>query len=77
MLLDCWFMLSWLFRCLGWLIARICFIKGILREDAIKGSNLANSLCGFEAFNFRLVLVYDNHGLDFVNLMQVSNFALN
>lgn len=59
------------------LVTRISLIKLLLRQHAIKGRYSASGLLNWETFDLGLVSVHDNHGLDFVDLVQMANFALN
>jgi hypothetical protein len=61
------------FCLLGDLVAGVLSVEGLGREDAVEGGDAACLFDGFEALHFGLVLVDDHHGVDLVELVQVSD----
>jgi hypothetical protein len=70
--ISCW--LFWGFWCL---ISWVILVKLILWEDAIICRDVSSLLNRNQSFNFRFVLLLNSHCFDFVDLVQISNFALN
>lgn len=66
---------SLLFR-LGGLIADVVGVESILAESTVKASDSASLLDSLEAFNLGLVDIYDFSRSDLVDLMEVTNSAL-
>lgn len=68
--------LNALFLWFGRLITNICVVKRLLGQNAIKCGDSAVLLNLLESLNFGFVDVNNDGAVDFVNLMQIADSAL-
>lgn len=62
---------------LGCLVSRVVLVELVFREYTVICWDISSLLNWAQSFNLGFKLVLDSHSLDFVDLMQISNFALN
>lgn len=69
-------MLNALFLWFGRLITNICVVKRLLGQNAIECGDSSVLLNLLESLNFGFVDINDDGAVDFINLMQIADSAL-